>query len=148
LISDLLIKEMIQKSLKNINLIIISLILLASCSEIKTDNAVETYKYWTGTDPTKDIGLINGQYWQSSHWTKEYIMYLKIKPTDQWLDSFLKQNQLVIDKRNWTKPDDAPSWFKPSDNSVRYSDGKDFDQGTRYICDSTYRICYIYEIQL
>ncbi|MFN8206592.1 MAG: hypothetical protein U0T82_04195 [Bacteroidales bacterium] len=122
---------MIQKLFKNISLIFISLILFTCCTEIKTDNAVKTYRYWGGTDPTEDIGLINGHYWQSSHFTKEYIMYLKIKPTKQWLESFITQNQLVIDKRNWTIPDDAPTWFKPSDNSLRYSDGKDFNQGTR-----------------
>jgi len=139
---------MIQKRLLNIILIFISTILLAGCFEIKTDNAIEAYKYWAGDKPTKDVGLINGQYWQSPHWTKEYIMYLKIKPTKQWLDSYIKQNHLVIDNRNWTKPDDSPAWFNPPANSLRYSDGKDFDQGTRYICDPISGICYIYEIQL
>lgn len=139
---------MIRKLLINISLIFILVILFARCSEIKTDNAVKTYRYWAGSNVTKEIGLLNGQYWQSSHWTKEYIVYLKLKSTKQWLNSFIKQNQLVIDKRNWTKPDDAPDWFDPSDNLIRYSDGKDFDQGTRYIYDSKSGICYIYEIQL
>jgi hypothetical protein len=139
---------MILKLFKNISLLFDLLILLTSCSEIETENAFETYRFWAGTDPAKDIDLINGRYWQSSHWTKEYIMYLKTKPTKEWLDSFIKENQLVIDKRVWTKPEDAPIWFIPSDNSLRYSDGKDFDKGSRYIYDSISGICYIYEIQL
>jgi len=133
---------------KHILLISYLIIFLTSCSEIRTDSAIETYRYWAGADPAKDIGLINGQYWQSSHWTKEYILYLQIKPTKEWLDSFISQNKLVIDKRNWTKPDDSPIWFEPSDNSLRYSDGKDFEQGTRYIYDSISGICFLYEIQL
>jgi hypothetical protein len=121
---------------------------LTSCTETKTSNAKDTYKYWAGTDASSDIELIDGQYWQSSHWTKEYIMYLKFKPTKVWWDEFLKQNSISADKDGWTIPSDAPTWFKPSDNSVRYGGGDDFDQGSRYFIDTTTSICYIYEIQL
>jgi len=123
-------------------------ILLLGCTEIKTDNATESYKKWSGTKPPKDIELLKGQYWQSSHWTKEYIIYLKIKPSRHWFNEFKKQNHLVIDNRDWTKPDDSPSWFDPQINSTRYSNGKDFDQGSRYLYDSIPGIFYLYEVQL
>jgi hypothetical protein len=121
---------------------------LTSCMEIKTSDAKDTYKYWAGTNPPADLELINGQYWQSAHWTKEYVMYLKFKPTKKWWDEFLKQNSIPEDKDTWTVPSDAPAWFKPSDNSLKYGGGDDFDQGSRYFRDTITGISYIYEIQL
>ena len=123
-------------------------IILTSCSEIKTDNPQETYKYWSGTNSPSDLKLLNGQYWQSAHWTKEYIMYLELKPSDKWWSDFLEQNYISVDNGDWTIPDDAPTWFKPSENSIRYGGDSDFDQGSRYFKDTLTGVCYIYEIQL
>jgi hypothetical protein len=96
--------------------IILISVFLTSCSEIRTDDPTDSYKYWAGTKPTDDIEVLNGQYWQSGHWTREYILYLQIKPTDRWWNEFVKQNQLQIDKENWTKPSDSPGWFQLRDN--------------------------------
>ena len=123
-------------------------IILISCSEIKTDSPQEIYKYWSGTNSSSDLELLNGQYWQSAHWTKEYIMYLELKPSDKWWNEFLEQNHISVDKGDWAIPDDAPTWFKPSENSVRFGGDSDFDQGSRYFRDTLTGICYIYEIQL
>ena len=122
--------------------------LLTSCSEVKTTNPKETYKYWAGTNPPADIELFNGQYWRSAHWTLEYIMWLEFKPTEIWWSEFVKQNNIVEDKGKWIIPTDAPNWFKPSDSSVRYRIERDFDQGSRCFRDKLTGICYIYEIQL
>jgi len=137
--------------MSNMRIFILALLttfLLTSCSELKTTNPKETYKYWAGTNPSADIELINGQYWRSAHWTLEYIMYLEFKPTEIWWNEFLKQNNIVEDKVKWIIPTDAPNWFKPSDSSVRYRIERDFDQGSRYFRDKLTGICYIYEIQL
>ena len=123
-------------------------IILTSCSEIKTDNPQETYKYWSGTNSPSDLELLNGQYWQSAHWTREYIMYLEFKPSDNWWNEFLEQNYISVDKGDWTIPNDAPTWFKPSENSIRFGGDGDFDQGSRYFQDTLTGVCYIYEIQL
>ena len=128
--------------------ILITLLLTVSCMEKKTSDANDTYKYWAGTNAPPDFELINGQYWQSAHWTKEYILYLKFKPTEEWWTEFLKQNYISADKDEWTMPSDAPTWFKPTANSVRYGGGDDFHQGSRYFRDTITGICYIYEIQL
>src|SRR5690554_1690857 len=128
--------------------LLLTIFVLTSCMETKTSDAKDTYKYWAGTNPPSDIELMKGQYWQSAHWTKEYIMYLKFKPTEEWWTEFLKQNYISPDKDNWTLPSDAPTWFKPTDNSIRYNGGDDFDQGSRYFRDTITGICYIYEIQL
>lgn len=128
-------------------LVLLTTFLLTSCSETKTSKAAETFKYWSGTNAPVDLELLEGQYWQSPHWTKEYIMYLKFKPTKKWWDEFLKQNHITEDKEEWAFPNDAPNWFKPSDNSIRYSIKDDLDQGSRYFRDTLTGICYIYEIQ-
>ncbi len=136
-----------SKNIKTL-VLILSIFILSSCSEIRTSNPKETYRYWSGTNPSSDLKLIKGQYWQSSHWTKEYIMYLEIKPKEKWWKEFLKQNNISIDKGYWTMPNDAPSWFKPSEHSIRLKNESDFDQGSRYFKDTLTNVCYIYEIQL
>lgn len=128
-------------------LILLTIFALTSCTETKTSNAKDTYKYWAGANAPADLELINGQYWQSAHWSKEYIMYLKFKPTEEWWSAFLKQNDLSPDKDEWIFPSEAPTWFKPSENSAIYSSGDEFIQ-SRYFRDSQTGICYIYEIQL
>jgi len=133
---------------KILSFVLLTTFLLTSCTEIKTDNPKEIFKYWMGTNPPANFELLNGQYWRSAHWTLEYIMYLKFKPTETWWNEFLKQNNLVEEKGNWTIPTDAPSWFKPSDNFIRYRAEGDFDQDSQYFKDTTTGICYIYEIQL
>ena len=127
---------------------ILTILSLSSCSEINTTNPTETYKYWSGTNSPSNLELLNGQYWQSSHWTREYIMYLEFKPSDKWWKEFLEQNHISTDKGDWTKPIDAPTWFKPSGNSVRFGGNSDFDQGARYFKDTLTGVCFIYEIQL
>ena len=128
--------------------LLLTIFALTSCMETKTSDVKDTYKYWSGTEAPADLELLNGQYWQSPHFSKEYIMYLKFKPTNEWWDEFLKQNSITTDKDSWTVPNDAPNWFKPTENSVRYGDGVDFDQGSRYFRDTITGICFIYEIQL
>lgn len=54
---------------------ILTILTLSSCSEINTTNSTETYQYWSGTNAPSDLELLNGQFWQSSRWTREYIVY-------------------------------------------------------------------------
>ncbi|WP_264550602.1 hypothetical protein [Flavobacterium sp. N2038] len=127
---------------------IIVLLLLTSCSEINTTNTNEVFRYWDGKNPPSDIQVLRGQYWQSGHWTTEYIVYLKFKSTEEWWNKFLKEKNLFADKNNWTLPGDAPGWFRPSNHSVRFGTIDDFDQGSGYFRDPITKVCYIYEIQL
>jgi hypothetical protein len=130
-----------------ISIILLLIFTLTGCYEKNTENALKTYRYWAGTKPPDDLELIEGKYWQSDHWTKEYIMYLKIKPTEVWWNEFSKQNNLSVDTGDWTMPGDAPNWFKPTENSVRYDGGDKFNQ-SRFFRDNQTGICYIYAIQL
>jgi hypothetical protein len=137
-------------TLKQLNLILTLLFFTTAltCCSKKTNDANEAFKYWSGSDASADVELLNGEYYESPHFTKEYIMYLKFKPTKQWWLEYLKYNSITIDKKAWTIPDDAPTWFNPSENSLRYWRKDDFDQGSRYFFDTTTGISYIYEIQL
>ena len=120
-----------------------------SCTEINTNDPKEVYKYWTGSNPNSDLKLINGKYWQSSHWTKEYILFLEFVPKKNWRNEFIKQNNLIIDSaKNDEFTELTPNWFKPSKDSKKYKINSDFDQGSRYFIDIKTGVCFFYEIQL
>lgn len=134
--------------IKNL-LFLFTLFSIISCSEIKTNNPTEVYKNWSGTNPNSDVRLINGQYWQSAHWTKEYIMFLEFSPKKFWINEFIKQNNLIIDSvKNNELTESMPIWFTPSKASKKYKIDSDFDQGSRYFIDTKTGICFFYEIQL
>ena len=124
-----------------------AIISFSSCSEIKTNDVNKVYQYWAGTKPTSDVELIQGRYWQSAHWTKEYIMYLELKSTKIWWDEFVKQNNLVEDENKWIKTEETPAWFNPSEDSKMYRLNTDFNE-SRCFYDEKTGLCFIYEIQL
>ena len=119
-----------------------------SCQQKETDDPLQAYKYWAGSNPPEEIQILNGRYWESAHWTKEYIMYLKISPTPEWWDAFVAMNQLTIDHAGYILPEDAPAWFDVRRDFVVYSRKGVFDQGSRYFLDPISGICYLYEVQL
>jgi hypothetical protein len=133
--------------LKKSILILLSFLFLTGCTEIQTSDPQEAYKHWAGSAPPENVRILKGQYWQSAHWTKEYILYLKLKPTKKWWAEFVNQNQLQKAPESWTKPANAAFWFDPPENSIMYSSGAGFDQGSRYFRDTITGTCYIYEIQ-
>ena len=122
-------------------------LILISCMEKRTTNPQETYKYWAGNNPPNDLELIKGQYWESAHWTKEYIMFMKIKPTTEWWNEFIKQNQLLLNKGKWTIPSEAPDWFNPTKNTIKYNSSDIMNQSI-YLRDTLTGVCFIYESQL
>jgi hypothetical protein len=134
--------------MKGLILILATIFIITSCKEINTSDPKETYKYWSGSNPPTDLKILKGQYWQSSHWTKEYIIYMKFESTEYWWDKFIEQNQLQIDNNQCTNPVKAPNWFIPTEKFVKYRRGSDFDQGSRYFRDTLTSSCFIYEIQL
>lgn len=117
-----------------------------SCSEIRTNDPIESYKYWASGVPMENIKLLEGQYWQSSHWTKEYELYLKFIPTTTWWTEFITQNHLVLTKEEWDEPSDLPDWFIVDENFEMYKPTNDF-YNSRYFRDTKTGECYLYEIQ-
>lgn len=123
-------------------------VLFISCTETLTTNASDAYIYWSGAKATTDITVDKGQYWQSAHFTREYIVYLKLKTTDKWWQSFIEQNKLEIKKYSWNRQEDTPQWFKPLKGFQQYGTKSGFDQGSSYFRDPLTGESYIYEIQL
>ncbi len=121
--------------------------LLASCVGKDTTNPNEAYKYWAGGAPPSEIQVLNGKYWESAHWSMEYIVYLRLKVTDKWWSEFVESNQLIKNSSTWIRSSDAPDWFLPPANFIRYKRDDDF-QNSRYFHDPQSGECYIYEIQL
>jgi hypothetical protein len=119
---------------------------ISSCREKNTEDPNEAYELWGGEVP-KGVEVIHGKYWQSSHWSKEYIMYLELKASRLWRNEFIKQNNLVENKEPKSIPSDAPNWFKPGKN-YRSLTLPGFSQGSIYYEDTITGQMFIYEIQL
>ncbi len=121
---------------------------LISCSEKNSENPEEVYYLWSGTKPTNEIKLINGKYWQSSHFTREYKMYLELIASKNWLSEFIKQNDLkLLTSTSIDLPPDAPGWFKAKPGFKVFVPSQ-FSQGSIYFLDDKTGCMLIYEIQL
>ncbi len=135
--------------MRTILLYLVGIFLLTSCSEKTSTNPNEVYQLWSGIQPNKEVKVINGKYWESAHWTKEYIMFLELETEPQFWTNFKEQNNLIIDTvQNDYSISDKPEWFKPSKSSKKYKINDNIDQGSRYYQDSINSKIYIYEIQL
>lgn len=121
--------------------------LLIACIEKNTEDPKETYMLWSGEKPSKEVEIIHGKYWQSSHWSKEYIIYLELKGSPLWRNEFIKQNSLIQGKTDESLPSNAPSWFKPTAKFKIWKPSK-FSQGAVYYENSQSGQMFIYEIQL
>jgi hypothetical protein len=91
---------------------------LGGCIEHKSENPEECYRLWSGEGPPSDIKLLHAKYWQSPHWTKEYILYMELIAPLKWRTEFIEQNHLIRDSSSWSQPSDAPNWFKPPANYI------------------------------
>jgi len=75
--------------------------------------ALETYRYWAGQDPEEDMQVLNGEYWASAHWTKEYSLYMELK--------FPRAKDFVMGRNfkrleHWQEMRGAPDWFDPPES--------------------------------
>ncbi len=109
--------------------------------------AKETFKYWAGEEPWEGIDVRNGQYWSSSHFTKEYIMYMEVIVPIEMALSFIndKYNRLELVDEEVKFPSDAPEWFQPPTNYKEYKGG---NQGSKYFINTETGHMFMYEIQL
>ena len=144
-----------MKQLKYIFLLFFTVI-LTSCMEINSENPKEIFELWTGNELPKEIKLVNGKYWQSAHWTKEYEVYAEIKSTETWWNDFKNNNELnnfksslnndIEEKFFKNKNEEIIkqlNWFKPEKNSEIYIKGS-----SEYFCNPKTKILFIHEIQL
>lgn len=113
----------------------------------KTENAALAYKYWSGSKPPKEIEIVHAKYWESSHWSKEYIMYLDLKASTHWIHQFIEQNKLIESEKVKIISDDIPGWFRPPVGGKIFVSA-DSTNDSVYYYDSLAHKLLVYEIQL
>lgn len=103
--------------------------------------ALETYRYWAGREPEPDIKVLNGEYWSSAHWTKEYTMYLELR-LPRAKDFVIKIGSQRAE--GWREPPQgAPDWFKPPSNYQVWEG----ESGSLYYVHPNKGHIYMYEVQ-
>ena len=102
-------------------------------------------------DIPEGFQVIHGEYYQSPHFTLEYELFLKFKPTKSWWYSFKRQNNLVetkaTDEEDWKHFSKHLDWFKPNNNFTVYKITKYKHDRSRYFIDYKTGVCYVYETQ-
>ncbi len=115
--------------------------------EKNSEDPQEAYRLWSYEKPPKGINVIRGKYWQSSQFTKEYIVYLELNAPTYWRKEFIRRNNLIPNTIPVQLPGEAPSWFQPS-KGYKVWVPSDFSQGSKYYEDTTSGHMFFYEIQL
>ena len=133
--------------LKFLILLIILSLTFQSCLEKNTEDPIKTYLLWSGEEPSDQVSILHGKYWESAHWSKEYIMYIELNASPLWRKEFIKQNDLIKTSERQSIPSDAPVWFKPGKNFNLFIPSG-FNQGSQYYEDTVSGKVFIYEIQL
>ena len=69
-------------------------------------------------DLPKDLSMVHSYYWESNHFTHEYIYFFEVKASNQWVDEFLKKRKVVQvspekARRFEILYDETPDWFVP-----------------------------------
>ena len=125
------------------------LVFCISCFGYKTNDGLKAYEYWANEKPPKDVQVLNGKYWQSPHFTKEYEMYLELIAPDKWREDYIKLNNLVQHKNLKVDdiPDDKPKWFKPPITDRIWKPSDTHNHSITFEDTITNRF-FIYEIQL
>jgi len=60
-----------------------------------------------------DVHVVQGRYWESPHWSKEFELYIEIYAPKDWRERLIKGNNLQRAKEQREAPADAPGWFRP-----------------------------------
>ncbi|WP_262152465.1 hypothetical protein [Chryseobacterium foetidum] len=127
---------------------------MISCG-IETDDKEQIFYLWTNSDLPNDVKTINAKYWESGHWSKEYEIYIHLKPSEKWWTDFKKINNLNSSKANFSAEINSklksdfksiltiPKWFKPTVNSTVYQ-----KENSEYYWNEKTHDLFIHEIQL
>lgn len=106
--------------------------------------ALETFRYWANEDPPSDFTVLNGQYWKSGHFTKEYIMYMELTVPTDMAKYFCEDNNLKQTKTDLKTPDGSPKWFNPPKGYEVWLG----TQGSKYFINPKTGHMFMYEVQL
>ena len=119
---------------------------ITGCFSASTSDPEEAFRYWSGTDVPDNIQVINGQYYQSPHFTLEYELFLELRITEDWWAEFVATNGLERDHQNydWQRWTELPDWFRPDKSFVMYSKNEKGDR-SRYLFNPLVKTFYVYE---
>jgi hypothetical protein len=121
--------------------------LFCACMQINTKNPDKAFRYWTQVPLSNtEVEVLKGKYWKSAHFTLEYEVFLKIKASQEWKNELIKLNSLKIDSAKWSKPQNIPDWFIPSQDYIQYKSST--NQSFIYYEQVKGDTIYIYDIQL
>jgi hypothetical protein len=72
------------------------------------------------TEQPEQVKVVHSKYWQSSHFTKEFMYYFETEATPEWKDGYLKSRGLIqvssSEARSFrtnAHSDQTPDWFAP-----------------------------------
>ena len=78
-----------------------------------------TYAWVFGTNAPAGVQVTRSAFWQSSHFTYEYSVFMQLTNASQWADTLRQSGQLVATNLppDWRRPSLAgnvtPAWFMP-----------------------------------
>ncbi len=70
-------------------------------------------------EPPAEVTVIHSKYWNSAHFTEEYIYFFEVRATPEWRDAFLRRREVepVPPSEVWSfhpPPTElTPDWFAP-----------------------------------
>ena len=104
-------------------------------------DALETYRYWAGHDPEEGMQVLHGEYWASSHWSKEYTLYMELR--FDGAEDFVFANKFQRSKEWVNVPAGSPEWFAPRKHYQVWTG----ELGSVYYLDPKRGHLYMYEVQ-
>ena len=71
-----------------------------------------------GQDPPEGVSVVHSYYWESDHFTHEFIYFFEVKASHQWLEAFLRERKAEPvapqnARRFEVHYDGTPDWFVP-----------------------------------
>lgn len=105
------------------------------------------FNRWAGYDAPADIKVLHGRYWESAHWTREYIVHLDMEWPKEYVANYISDNHLTPIDSMPPLGADTPEWFAPSPSMRSWSTGAG-GNFTVFLEDTLTRRVLLFERQL
>jgi len=72
----------------------------------------------------KGVEVVHSRYWNSDHFTHEYVYFMEITATDEWWENYKRTNSLMqftlpsMPGGTWEGNSQFPNWFAPGSNDL------------------------------
>lgn len=95
-----------------------------------------------------DVHVVQGRYWESPHFFKEFELYLEIYAPRKWSDALIQENHLQPGSEKMGVSADTPGWFKPERKMELFIDDPANPQGVELYRDPTNGRLLLHVLQL